>query len=325
MKNNIKFEMINKKSLVVNGPTILDILINKEGKKIMFIGDIHYINNEDNGISLNKFFKMINTDDSIGFITEGNENITYKDFPNMDSYMMRVFNSDVIKNNYKLLWGDYRTFTDLTLVRKDAVLLYQTAQVFYKWNLSKNKNNLKNIRELILNRTKNFFSSYKKIRLINGNELIKHTIKQYPKYIKVFNKLSIKDQNIVKKYIYKNIFKGGNIKDFFNKYDNINNKIISILKPLTLSLNNYTNIEVKDFNIISKFQYILRNIIDTIFESYILALILSTNYNRYIIHAGNDHIVKLKEWFSEKLKYRLYFSAKKISEQSVYIKGLNFI
>ena len=325
MKNNIKFEMINKKSLVINGPTILDIFINKEGKKIMFIGDRHYINNENNGISLNKFFKMINTDDSIGFITEGNENITYKDFPNMNSYMMRVFNSDVIKNNYKLLWGDYRTFIDLTLVRKDAILLYQTGQFFYKWNMSKNKNNLKNIRELILNRTRNFFSSYRKIKLMSGNELIKYTIKQYPKYIKVFNKLSIKDQNMVKKYIYKNIFKGSNIKDFFNKYDNINNKILSILKSVTLSLNNYTNIELKDFNIILKFQYILRDIIDTIFESYILALILSTNYNRYIIHAGTNHIVRLKEWFSEKLKYRLYFSAKKISEQSVDIKGLNFI
>ena len=325
MKNKLKFQMSNNKSLVIDGPTILDIYINKEGKKIMFIGDTHYINNENNGVSLNKFFKMINTEDPIGFVTEGNETVTYKNSPHMDSYMMRVFNSDVIKKDYKLLWGDYRHFVDLTLVRKDAILLFQIGQGFYKWNNSTDKNTLKNLREEMLNRMKNFFSSYRKIRSINGNELIKHTIKQFPKYIKVFNKLSIKDQNIVKKYIFKNIFKGGDINDFFIQYDNINNKIISILKSLFLSVNNYTNIEVKDFNIISKFQYILRNIIDTIFESYMLALILCTDYNRYIIHAGGTHIGRLEKWFSEKLNYRLYFSAKKITEQSVNIKGLNFI
>jgi capsule polysaccharide modification protein KpsS len=64
---------------------------------------------------------------------------------------------------------------------------------------------------------------------------------------------------------------------------------------------------------------------DTIFEAYMIMLVLGTNFNRYIIHAGAAHIDYLENWFKSTLEYNEYFQAKLINDQTVDISGLVFL
>ena len=69
----------------------------------------------------------------------------------------------------------------------------------------------------------------------------------------------------------------------------------------------------------------LHDIIDTIFEAYMIMLVIGTNFDRYIIHAGAMHIYNLEEWFINTLGYQEYFKAKQISDQVVDMYGLMFV
>ena len=69
----------------------------------------------------------------------------------------------------------------------------------------------------------------------------------------------------------------------------------------------------------------LHDIIDTIFEGYIITLVLINNFDRYIIHTGAIHTYNLEKWFTTTLGYQEYFKAKQISDQVVDMNGLVFL
>ena len=92
-----------------------------------------------------------------------------------------------------------------------------------------------------------------------------------------------------------------------------------------------TRIKDADYNqylsVISYMKKTTHDINDAIFEAYMIMLVISTDFKRYIIHAGALHIYNLEEWFQSTLGYKEYFKSRSVSNlsQAVDIGGLQFV
>jgi hypothetical protein len=326
---------LKQSKLIIWGPTSVNIYENSSTrKKIMLIGDKHNIPKEKPGISLNEMFESINVNKGIGFITEGCEDSLCSVDEGIDNCMKRAQVCKVVKNKFTTLWGDYRYKTKVNGMYTSIVGLNIYMSLFrYKWNdaVKKNPEMITKMQESVEKSIKNVFSNYKNISGWNGNNLVLNTMKEYTGFMRLLNKLSDRDKQNIFRYLNKNIYRGVSKTEFIYKYNKQKSFMVSTIKGIFTSFKSGERITNEQYNqymsVISYMKKTLYYINNSIFEAYMIMLVIGTNFERYIIHAGAIHIYNIEEWFKSTLEYKEYFKSKGFNNllQAVDISDLQFI
>ena len=320
---------------IVWGPTSVNIYENtRTSKKVMFIGDKHQIPKEKPGISLNEMFGKIKVNKDIGFITEGcADSICLRD-EEIDNCMKRAQVCKVIKTKFTTLWGDYREKTSIYDMHNSTVRLNVYLTMFrYKWNeaVRKDPEMFGRMQEIVVESVKAVLPAYKKISTWEGKDLVKNVMKEYPGFMKRLAKLSDIDKQNIFRYLNKSIYKGISKEEFNNIYNQKKALMVPTIRGIFTSFKEGTRIKDADYNqylsVISYMKKTTHDINDAIFEAYMIMLVISTDFKRYIIHAGALHIYNLEEWFQSILGYKEYFKSRSVGNlsQAVDIGGLQFV
>jgi hypothetical protein len=298
----------------------------------MFIGDKHEIPEEKPGISLNEMFKTINVNKGIGFITEGCQESSCLIDERIDNCMKRAQVCKVIKNKFTTLWGDYREKTNIDKMYRSLITLNLYMGMFRnEWNKAVKTKlaTIGKIQEVIDKSLKNVLSSYKNIVTWKGQDLVSNTIKEYPGFMKLLNKLSDTHKQNIFRYLNKNIYKDLSKKEYIENYNKQKSLMVPTITGIFKSFKQGESIKNDQYNkymsVISYMKTITHDINNSIFEAYMIMLVIGTTFERYIIHAGAIHIYNIDKWFESTLGYTEYFKSKNVNDQVVDIKNLQFI
>jgi hypothetical protein len=322
-----------KKQNIIWGPTSFNLYENtKTNKKIIFIGDKHSIPTEKLGISLNELLASINVQKGIGFITEGCDDSKCLIDDAIDNCMKRAQTCNVIQKKFTTLWGDYREKLDTyDLLVSSKILNIYLKKFMNQWN-STNQTDpqiIENMKKLIVDNVKKLASGWGKVFSLDGKNVVKNTMDKYPQFNELLNKLSNSDKQNILGYINKQIYKGKDKQEYEKEYDKYRNIMTATIKKIFVSFTAGKPINSTDYRFFIEITQFMsktfHDINDTIFEAYMIMLVLGTNFNRYIIHAGAAHIDYLENWFKSTLEYNEYFQAKLINDQTVDISGLVFL
>lgn len=187
------------------------------------------------------------------------------------------------------------------------------------------------MQKLIDTNVKKVFAAYKKISTWKGQDLIGNTMKEYPGFMKLLNNLSDNNKQNIFMYLDKNIYKGLSKQEFDERYNKQKSLMVSSMKGIFMSFKAGERIKDPDYtqylSVINYMKKTMHDINDSIFEAFMIMLVLGTKFERYIIHAGAIHIYNLEEWFQSTLGYKEYFKAKGVDNltQAVDIGGLRFV
>jgi hypothetical protein len=325
--------MGNKQSqFIIWGPTSINIYQNPTTrKKVMFIGDKHQIPKEQPGISLNAMFDRIKVNKGVGFITEGCADSVCLIDEEIDNCMKRAQLCQIVDKKFDTLWGDHRQKTSIYDMHISTVSLNIYLTMFMgKWN-NADPEMKANIQEIMDKSIKKVFAAYKKIVKWKGEDLVENTMKEYPKFMKLLGKLSGGDRDNIFVYLSNNIYKGSSQQEFISRYNKEKYSMVGTMKGIFTSFKAGAVIKQKDYfqyiSVISYMKKTMHDVSDTIFEAYMIMLVLSTKYERYIIHAGAIHIYNMEEWFKSTLGYDEYFAGKRVGDllQAIDIGGLQFV
>lgn len=312
---------------IVWGPTSLTVYYNeKKNKKIMFISDKHSIPANKPGISIGEMLNNVKEDKTVAFITEGcltdleNEN-------GNDNCMKRTQTQIVLQNKFSILWADFRYNLSSMLLEKNLTILsILSKKLLPVWNnnIQQQKDSDNNeIKKILTEKLEKAFAAYK--QYFQTKNPIKEAILEYDGFQKLIEKLSPEDQKVIYSYINLHTIQNNSSDKFDNDFKQYKLDIIPVLKQFKLSLSG--NIKIPSLSQLLKpidtFRTELHKITNTMIESFIIATILSTNYDRYIVHAGAVHIINIEQ-FIVSIGYVKRYDAEQIGEQAIDISGLTF-
>jgi hypothetical protein len=314
-------------NFVVSGPSSFEIYYNEEAKKkIMFIGDVHTVPEQEAGeISLNEFYDMIKLRNQgpVAFLTEGGKCQTAADITN-DCSLASSQLYNIAKKKFKMYWCDYRFQLPTYQLHMKLIILTEQLGMYYR--------NYANIRPegitLIKKSIKDLIPYLISLGKFKFNDsFMSRYIKSYDDFRGMLKQSRGSTAASVFRYINKYVLKGKSSDEYIANFKNKMSGIIKVVKELPDVLNGTEPGRAFNLNVRAAMDLlkIVTDLENTIFEAYVLGLLLSLDFNRFIVHLGQMHTDKIARFMKKKLGYKLYYQGNQVRNQAVEIQGLRML